>query len=201
MIRINRYLYVVILLCFFLPFAEGCKWNLTSPEEKAELEKKRADSAALVASLPPDSLAYEAPVETVDEVNAQEPESSTFNKAASALLLPGGDYSGMLLVMTGWKTISGLTSIVPAFILLLALIAMTFRKAAPRPKRVFIMSALLSFFLAVMMAYSFTDLMYGYWLTLIITVTNTIIAYINYRNQQKISTGGTEQFSVPDVKG
>lgn len=165
----------------------------------AAIEKARADSAALFASLPPDRLVHEAPVDAGDEVNSQLPESSSFNKAASALLLPGGDYSGMLLVMVGWRSISGLTSLVPAFILLLTLIVITFRKVPAPPKRIFIMSALLSFFLAMMMAYSFTELMYGYWVTLVIALVNTIIAYVNYKNEQKIRRDRMEQFPVPDV--
>jgi hypothetical protein len=187
MIRLNRYLYLVILLCFFLPFAEGCKWELNSPEEKAVIEKARADSIAAF------SAAVDSSVQQVSDhsrksgpftaSSATSPQNSA-NKILSAVFLPGGDYSGIFLVMIGWRSITGLTSLVPAFVLLIILIA-TSRKGKERSRRIFTCSLLMSVFLLIFLAYSFNDVMYGYWITLVITIGNTRLAYLNDRNRQK----------------
>ncbi|MCW3072606.1 MAG: hypothetical protein JWO44_2496 [Bacteroidetes bacterium] len=172
MVRLNRYLYIVILLCFFLPFAEGCKWNLNSPQEQAAIEKARADS-----------LGYMDPQQPVEEINSEPIQPFFLKKTASSLLLPGGDYSGIFLVLIGWKSLQGLTSLVPAFILLLVLVVVTNKKKLKNPRRIFIYSLTLTFFMLMFWIYNRNDLMYGYWLSLSFICINTVIAGINQKKE------------------
>lgn len=205
MIRINKWLSIVILLCFFLPFAEGCHslFGDFSAEEKAALEKARQDSILAVdlarhdSTFIPDTTAAESDASVssaVDNnnesakktIDSTKEEDHRFRQFMGDLLLPEGNYSGILLVVIGWRDIAGLTSLIPAFIILIILIFMSGKKAAERTKRIFILSAAQFFFMLMFLVYTFDELMYGYWITLFLSLINTVIAYMNYRSRKKI---------------
>jgi hypothetical protein len=187
MIRLNRYLYLLILLCFFMPFAEGCHMFDASPEEKALMEKAAQDS--IDAGLQnPDSLhesISQNPEPGIFTMDSTASEISRTEKIISAVLMPGGDYSGIFLAMIGWRSIEGLTSLFPAFIILIVLIFLSQRKKDDHSKSLFIWSVVFVVFMTMLLLYSSNDLMYGYWITLSLAIINAIIAFFNYQIQLK----------------
>lgn len=186
MIRLNRYLYIAILLCFFLPFCEGCNFLSIPAEEKAAMEKVKRDSIKVFGNINADSLKYtETEISQSDTSSIISPpkEESFLKNAISNLLLPNGDYSGFFLVIIGVKSLQGWLSLVPGYIILIMLVFMT-NKAEINYKRVFIYSSVFLFFMIVFLAFNFNELMYGFWTCLALAFINMLIAgFIHQRSQ------------------
>jgi hypothetical protein len=198
MLRINKSLCIIILLCFFLPFVKGCDGFLDfTIEEKLALEKSRADSIASFNQVS-DSVDLKTN-DTLSDASLQKNDSSYTPEAvekrsflselAGAVLLPGGEISGIALVLTGWDDLSGLTSIEPAFIFLILMLFAVFKKEK-NYRRIFIFSALAFFFLFLFMLYFFSEVLYGYWLALSLTLINTFVAYLSWKEKRAENNPG-----------
>jgi disulfide bond formation protein DsbB len=163
MIQLNRNIYLAILLCFFLPFAKGCDFDLGLAEEKLASEQSITDS---ISTNDLDSSV----------INTPEIKNSFFKQALSDLLMPGGDYSGFYLVLVGTLSIKGWLSLVPAFLILVSLIYMSFKKKTAELRPVIYLNLAFTIFLILFLAFYFKDLMYGFWITLVLSFVNLIIS-------------------------
>jgi membrane-bound ClpP family serine protease len=178
MIRLNRYFYIIILLCFFLPFCEGCNFLSIPAEEKAAMEKSQKDCLEALSNITVDSLMHIESSNSKSDSASIIPvtkESGFLQNVISYLMLPNGDYSGIYLVVIGFFSLKGWLSVVPGFIVLIILIYLT-NKTVVNYKRVFIYSLAFLLLMLVFLAFNFNDLMYGFWICLMLGFINTTIA-------------------------
>jgi hypothetical protein len=174
MLNLNRYLYIIILLCFFLPFTEGCNFLDINAEEKALQENAHRENLIPNDTGDPESINVNA--EKISQESGTVNVGGSLKKILSAIFLPRGDFSGFYLVIIGTTSPEGWLSLVPAFIILIILIFMTGKKDVSDFKRVFYFSLALNVFLILFLALYFKELMYGFWLALFLSLFNTVTA-------------------------
>jgi hypothetical protein len=152
------------------------------------MEKSKTDSIELSTDFSQDTLNQrEAGISLADSTNLifSDQERSPIKNAISNLFFPNGDYSGILLVLIGVRTIQGWLSLVPGYIVLVILIFMTNKKMI-NYKRVLIYSLLFLLFMIVFLALNFNELKYGFWICLCLGFINTMIAgFILKRSENK----------------
>jgi hypothetical protein len=169
MIRLNRNIYLAMLLCFFLPFAKGCEFDLGLAEEKLASERD------IAVTLPINDNDTISTITNEETQPSPEIKNNFFKQIISDLLMPGGDYSGFYLVLVGTLSIKGWLSLVPAFLILITLIFLSFKKKAAELRSALYLNFAFTIFLILFLAFYFKDVMYGFWITLVLSFLNLVV--------------------------
>lgn len=177
-----------MLFCFCLPFLKGCDGCGVSAEELAAQAKYLQDSIlaydAVNSFEKSDSIALKIDTAiTSTPIICEPPEfpiienKSYLDKFLSAILQPNGDYSGYGLIVLGiaLNAITIHLTLLLFIILVLLSIIISFRKKNTY-KWIFILSIIETICLCMFYIFCFgTDILYGFWLTLSVCLTNVIL--------------------------
>jgi hypothetical protein len=176
----SRILHLFLLCCFFMPFLKSCDL------EKNEAPFFPADSLGISAPL--DSFAKQPLVfpDGAGSINDDAQEDAWgWLKVPLDILLPGGDYSGIFLVITSIESDPQFPNttwpVAPSFIFLISSMCLVFRKNNDR-RGIFVFSVMSTFFLGLFMfQQQFHGLMIGTWLASIFFILNNIVCYLFWK--------------------